>query len=111
MTSAGDLRGEDQECSSDQEHGRKETPTGDSRRPQGRFAGTRAGGHLKMFQDLRPASGNLPEGRLSSSPAPGKSFEQKREATEVMRVTRTCPPLEKLSRKRPHGCNTHGFSF
>lgn len=79
MTSAGDLRGEDQECSSDQEHGRKETPTGDSRRPQGRFAGTRAGGHLKMFQDLRPASGNLPEGRLSSSPAPGKSFEQKRE--------------------------------
>ena len=58
---------------------KEDTTTSDSCRLLGSSAGTSAGRHLRMFQYLIPASGNLPKVRLSSFSAHEKSFKQERQ--------------------------------
>lgn len=88
MISDDDLRTEDR-SSAQIRSLLKEDPKDDySGRLQGRSAGTQAERHLTMFQDLRPASGNLPEGWQSSFSAHEKNFKQERQAVKVTRVTK-----------------------
>lgn len=55
-----------------------------------------------QIQSLRPASGNFPEGRPRSCPAPEKSFKQEREerSWEGDQSDQNCQPGELLVRSR-----------